>query len=257
MADDLQELILKTGRYCNIRIKQKKGSTGFIEGRVLTRTTDNYCIYEWRSKVITYRPKNIKESLGTVYDIKITGSTKLYPVRFKDNRVFWVHNGGFVDNFKCKGFVNNSSCIQPYEAAYDPAKKLNYANLKTQCYFLLADMVNSHRIGIDGDKWAEYVKEELEQVKIDREIIEGKIKLVSKEEIKENIGRSPDFADALMMRSYFDLKKPTAPSEDYSKSAQSFINSIDSSARRSMMGVDIDYRDYQPLTLDLLHTDRD
>jgi hypothetical protein len=118
-------------------------------------------------------------------------------------------------------------------------------------------MVNSHRIGIDGDKWAEYVKEELEQVKIDREIIEGKIKLVSKEEIKENIGRSPDFADALMMRSYFDLKKPVAPSEDYSKSAQSFINSIDSSARRSMMGVDIDYRDYQPLTLDLLHTDRD
>jgi intein/homing endonuclease len=257
MADDLQELILKTGRYCNIRIKHKKGSVGVIEGRKITRTTDCYVIYEWESDVITYRPKNIKESLEGVYDIKITGPTRLYPVRFKDNRVFWVHNGGFVDNFKCKGFTNNSSPIQPYEAAYDKSKKLNYANLKTQCYFLLADKINSHACGIDTDKWQEYIKEELEQVKIESEIIEGKIRLVSKEEIKENIGRSPDFSDCMMMRSYFEIKKPTVASDNYEKEAISYINSVERPMTGGIVGVGVDYKEYQPATLDFLHNDSD
>lgn len=162
--------------------------------------------------------------------------------------------GGFVDNFKCKGFVNNSSAIQPYEAAYDKTKALNYSNLKTQCYFLLAEKINNHEMGIDDHAFEEYIKEELEQVKIENEVIEGKIKLVSKEEIKENIGRSPDFADSLMMRAYFDLKKPTVASDNYESAALSYINSVERPSNRSMIGVD--YKEYQPQTIDLLHNDR-
>lgn len=34
---------------------------------------------------------------------------------------------------------------------------------------------------------------------------DGKVKITPKEKIKEAIGRSPDFADTLMLRMWFDL----------------------------------------------------
>jgi hypothetical protein len=34
---------------------------------------------------------------------------------------------------------------------------------------------------------------------------DGKLKIVDKEEIKANIGRSPDYADCLSMRCFFEL----------------------------------------------------
>jgi hypothetical protein len=33
------------------------------------------------------------------------------------------------------------------------------------------------------------------------------LRILPKEKIKENIGRSPDWRDVLLMRVYFDLKK--------------------------------------------------
>ena len=54
--------------------------------------------------------------------------------------------------------------------------------------------------------------EDLEQVAqkdIDKD--ENKIMLVGKDEIKENIGRSPDYGDAIMMRMYFELKSNYKP----------------------------------------------
>ena len=40
---------------------------------------------------------------------------------------------------------------------------------------------------------------------------DGKLKIVSKEEIKEQLGRSPDFADTLMMRMWFELDRTPEP----------------------------------------------
>jgi len=36
----------------------------------------------------------------------------------------------------------------------------------------------------------------------------GTLQIVGKEEIKENLGRSPDLSDMMMMRAYFELDKP-------------------------------------------------
>ena len=38
---------------------------------------------------------------------------------------------------------------------------------------------------------------------------DGKLKIKPKEEIKKDIGRSPDWRDAIMMRAYFDYKDIT------------------------------------------------
>lgn len=112
--------------------------------------------------------------------------------------------GGVVDNLRCVGFVNNSSPIEM------TGQKNNYYNLRSQCYFKLADMVNSNLLYLsDSDiNIREKITEELAEVKqkdIDKD---GKLKIVPKEDIKRNIGRSPDDADNLMMRMYFELKQP-------------------------------------------------
>lgn len=106
--------------------------------------------------------------------------------------------GGFlVDALKCKGFINNSS----------PLDNGNYSNLKTQCYYKLAQLINEKSIYILPDVLNEELKEklieELEQIK-SAPTEDSKLKLISKSEIKSNIGRSPDISDMMMLRMYFE-----------------------------------------------------
>lgn len=108
--------------------------------------------------------------------------------------------GGVVDNLKCKGFVNGS------KAQNDE----NYANLKTQCAYYLAKAINAFDISFQCDlspKQQEQIIEELEQLKSRDTDIDGKLKIISKQEMKDNIGRSPDYLDAMLMRFYFVLIK--------------------------------------------------
>lgn len=117
--------------------------------------------------------------------------------------------GGVVDNLNgAKGFVNNS---RQREIVYGhEEKKLNFANLKTQCYFKLADCVHLRQIGIYQGieiELKEKIIEELEQMKRKDPDKDNKLMLVPKDIIKEKIGRSPDFADAIMMRMLFEVDK--------------------------------------------------
>lgn len=110
--------------------------------------------------------------------------------------------GGVVDVLRCKGFINNS---KPMEVEN---KVVQYQNLKSQCYYKLAELVQLNQVYIDckdGVVQDEIIKE-LEQVKRDKIDSDGKLCILSKEKVKELIGRSPDYADALMMRMYFEFK---------------------------------------------------
>jgi hypothetical protein len=49
--------------------------------------------------------------------------------------------------------------------------------------------------------------EDLEQIKGRDMEKGGKLKVIAKDEIKEHLGRSPDLADAPMMRRLFELDK--------------------------------------------------
>lgn len=109
--------------------------------------------------------------------------------------------GGVVDILNCKGFVNNSTA----------KNKENFDNLKSQCYFKLAELVNKSEIYIeknimDIEDIADLI-EELEQVKQKDMDKDGKKKVVPKDKVKELLGRSPDFSDALMMRMFFEVSQ--------------------------------------------------
>lgn len=114
--------------------------------------------------------------------------------------------GGFIDNFKCKGFVGNRAAIPPLTSAHIKDGKqivryedqVNYANLRTQCYYLLAEYVNNRRIGIDVSAYEEQIIQELEQVREKNIDKDSRLQIIGKEQIKETIGRSPDFADCFV-----------------------------------------------------------
>jgi len=117
--------------------------------------------------------------------------------------------GGIVDHlYGIKGFMGGRSAL------IDPkfTEKRNYKNLRTQCYFLLADRINRHEIQISAqltETQRELIITDLQQIKRMDTAADAPLQVIPKEEIKDAIGRSPDYGDMLMMRMYFDLVKST------------------------------------------------
>jgi phage terminase large subunit len=105
--------------------------------------------------------------------------------------------GGVKDYLRCQGFVNNARAL----------KGENYQNLKTQCFYKLADLINKGQIGITckdiGIK--NDIIEELEQVRTKDADKDTKLQIIPKDTIKAILGRSPDYADALAMRCYYEI----------------------------------------------------
>lgn len=118
--------------------------------------------------------------------------------------------GGVVDGGKFIGFKNGSVAIPsptgPRDIKGNPIKE-NFDNLKSQCYFRLADRINKNGLYLVTDRQdvKDWIIEELEQVKqkmMDSDMKKG---VVKKEDVKSLLGRSPDFSDTIMMREYFEL----------------------------------------------------
>jgi hypothetical protein len=103
--------------------------------------------------------------------------------------------GGVVDFLNVKGFVNNKAALN----------KENYQNLKTQCYYVLAKMINKKEIQVKPTIIQETLIAELEQVKTYKMDTDGKLMIMPKDKVKEALGRSPDMSDAMMMRMYYEI----------------------------------------------------
>lgn len=108
--------------------------------------------------------------------------------------------GGVSDYLRgCKKFVNNSKPIGKDD--------LNYQNLKTQCQYLLARLINAGSVGIETDNTQiqELINQELGQLKTKDSDKDGKLKTIPKDEMKVLLGRSPDFLDTLTMRMMLEV----------------------------------------------------
>lgn len=109
---------------------------------------------------------------------------------------------GYLEN--AQPFVNNSKALNDE----------NYQNLKTQAYFKLAEKINHDEIFIN---WTDQIVkelliEELDTVKQYNADKDGKLSILPKEKVKEILSRSPDYADAMAYRMFFDFK----PNQDFS-----------------------------------------
>lgn len=92
--------------------------------------------------------------------------------------------------------------------------KPNYRNLQVQCLYELADKINEGGLYIEADlenKVKEDIKAELAQIQsVPNKRDDNKLDCKPKSEIKQDLGRSPDYRDAIFMRVFFDLKRTTA-----------------------------------------------
>lgn len=132
--------------------------------------------------------------------------------------------GGVV---KLGGYIGFSGDHSPMLDP-DTGIKENYQNLKTQCYYRVAEKVNTNTLSIIIDNETvvidgvygikikvggkltdikELIKADLKSVKRKNPDQDGKKKINSKDEQKVILnGRSPDFGDNIMMREYFELQ---------------------------------------------------
>lgn len=169
---------------------------------------DKIVIIEWdgfRGKVKWYDRQTLDKTGKLIEEARYRMGVGVSDVLVDEDGM----GGGIVDFLKVRGFVNNASPVESPDAPFEDGKrqKENFDNLKSQCYFRLSERINNNGLFLDCDEDVKgWIIEELEQVKqknLDSDLKKG---VLPKDKIKEVLGRSPDFADALMMREYFELK---------------------------------------------------
>lgn len=87
-----------------------------------------------------------------------------------------------------------------------------YANLRSQCVFTLAQKVNNHEVAckVQDVRIKERIIEELSLYQDDSRG-DGKRMATKKEDIKAILGRSPDITDTFIMRMYFAIRDKMLP----------------------------------------------
>lgn len=135
--------------------------------------------------------------------------------------------GGVVDNlFGVKGFTANSRAIATQSQIQDRTLRVEhlltntpvYANLKAQCGWKLAELINERKIAFKVPDYRDAIIEEISSLLRDNDVDgEGKKRLRKKEEVKMELGRSPDIADAILMRAYFEVANDSTGYSDETK----------------------------------------
>lgn len=175
----------------------------YITADIARLGSDKIVIFVWNGFRVVEISTMAKERLNTTAD-QIEALRSKYGIP-KSNVLCDEDGvgGGIVDFMGYKGFVNNSKPLPNPETKKDE----NYNHLKSQCYFRLADRINKGGVYIscNSSEIREGIIQELEQVKQYKMDKDGKRMVMPKDKVKELIGRSPDFSDALMMREWFEL----------------------------------------------------
>jgi hypothetical protein len=128
--------------------------------------------------------------------------------------------GGVVDGMRgIKGFSGGRSPLPVWDFVHSRLVPANFQNFRCQCYFKLGEIVNNRQMSIKITKFHTNIEgytlekalsdmaEELDAIKQTDNSEDGKKAIIPKSEIKEQLGRSPDFADVLMMRMTFEMKE--------------------------------------------------
>jgi phage terminase large subunit len=167
----------------------------FITADIARMGDDRTVIVVWNNlhaeKFVVLKHKPINEVVDTINELIKNHSVRLSNVLVDEDGI----GGGVVDFIRCKGFLNGSKAVRD-----------NYMNLKSDCYFKLGELISSNAITFESTHKDTIVKE-LEMIRREKIDSDGKLRVTNKEDLKKRHGISPDFADAIMMRAFYELKK--------------------------------------------------
>lgn len=183
----------------------------YITADVARLGSDKIVIGLWKGwrllKIFIYEKKRITESYELVKSIKNKHNVPTSNIICDEDGV----GGGLVDLLACNGFVNNSKALPdpnaPLTVSNGKAVPENYENLQAQCCYRLARRINESGVFIQCEDVdvQEDIKKDLEYLKSYNRDKDGKKRIMPKDLVKQEIGRSPDYRDMLMMREWFEL----------------------------------------------------
>lgn len=150
-------------------------------------------------RIVEFDKNKVTEAATKIQELAEYYSVPMSNIVVDDDGV----GGGVVDILGCNGFVNNSRPLDNPETKQPE----NYMNLKSQMYYALAKLINESGLYIECDSATrDVITQELEQVKQHNMDKDGKKQVLPKDEVKELLGRSPDYADMIMMRMWFEYR---------------------------------------------------
>lgn len=169
----------------------------YITADVARFGADKSVIMLWKGlrvlQVSTLEKQGVDVVSQFIRDLRDTHNVPLKNIVVDEDGI----GGGVVDNLRCTGFVNHSKATD--------AKK--YVSIKHECYFKLASYIASGKINIEGANEAMQaaITRELESIKRHNSDKDTRLCVTPKDEIKRMHGFSPDHADCMMMRMFFEL----------------------------------------------------
>tara|TARA_R110000764_G_scaffold86056_1_gene166666 strand:- start:10361 stop:11677 length:1317 start_codon:yes stop_codon:yes gene_type:complete len=175
-----------------------QSGTKYITCDVARFGADKTIIILWNGmtveNIVSFDKSSVTQTIEAIKTMSLQNSVQRSHIIVDEDGV----GGGVKDALSgCKGFVNGSKAL----------KSENFQNLKTQCYFKLAEFVNDGKVAINETRHKQTIIEELEIIKRDKlDKDTQKLCIVPKDTMKALLGRSPDFADALMMRMWYEVK---------------------------------------------------
>jgi len=179
-------------------LKHKEGDM-YLTCDVAMSGNDRTCITIWNG--LNCIDIQIYNNLDTLQIVKIIkDNITRYKVKISNCIIDKVGVGqGVTDLLKgCKGYIAGNTALD----------EEGYFNQRSQFYHKLAEYMERGNIYIKcTDDLKDQISQELEaHQKIDVDT-DGKAKILSKDRIKALLGKSPDIADALSMRMFFEYSK--------------------------------------------------
>lgn len=203
-------LVLENQKYLMVDVARKgKDSTvyGFFQGLQLYKV-------EKRQK------QSIEQTKQTVKDFASAEGIPFSNIMVDEDGV----GGGVVDGLLgVKGFIANSKPIPTAAEIRSRASKIktdftpttNYANLKAQCAWKLAELINEHKAAFKVPDYREEIIEDLTALlRNAKPDDDGKLQLKPKTDVKRDLGHSPDVGDMIIFRAWYELQRNATPDDD-------------------------------------------
>ena len=185
----------------------KKSDIMYLTCDVARLWDDKTVIWIWRwlecIKIITYAQNTIDEIINRIKDLEDIYWISRQNICIDSDGVW----GGVADWLRgCVNFVNNASPFR-FEQEKKGFVVKNFANLKTQAYFKLKELMERRQIRVYAD-WVilDELSQELENIFIQGSDKDWKIKIEGKDLLRKRLNRSSDYADMLMFRMIWTIK---------------------------------------------------
>lgn len=181
----------------------------YITADIAGRGSDLYVAICWSGfriiEVCEYEKTTGKENVEIINDLRFRYKVPAKNICYDADGI-----GGGIDGWipGSISFINGGKPMDSDEYGND------FNNLASQCTWIMIDMIKKGFVFLNGKAFTrrtlDYISQEIDQQRQVDQDKDGPKKIIPKEKIKANIGRSPDYWDAIKMRGRFELKEKEA-----------------------------------------------